>query len=39
MDSELPIIMTSWDLAFLRSFYAAPPNLTAPAQRSQVRRR
>ena len=38
MDSEVPITMTTWDLAFLRSFYAAPPNLTAAAQRSQVRR-
>lgn len=38
MDSEVPITMTEWDLAFLRSFYAAPANLTAAAQRSQIRR-
>jgi hypothetical protein len=38
MDSEVPITMTSWDLAFLRSFYAAPANLTAASQRSQIRR-
>lgn len=38
MDSEVPITMTSWDLAFLRSFYSAPANLTADSQRSQVRR-
>lgn len=38
MDSEVPITMTNWDLAFLRSFYAAPANLTAAAQRSEVRR-
>jgi hypothetical protein len=38
MDSEVPITLTSWDLAFLRSFYAAPPNLTAASQRSQIRR-
>ncbi len=38
MDSEIPITMTTWDLAFLRSFYAAPSNLTAASQRSQIRR-
>lgn len=38
MDSEVPITMTNWDLAFLRSLYAAPATLTAAAQRSQVRR-
>lgn len=38
MDSEVPITMTSWDLGFLRSFYAAPSNLTAASQRSQIRR-
>jgi hypothetical protein len=37
MDSEVPITMTSWDLAFLRSLYAAPATLTAASQRSQVR--
>lgn len=38
MDSEVPITLTDWDLAFLRSFYAAPANLTTASQRSQIRR-
>lgn len=38
MGSGVPITLTPWDLAFLRSFYAAPQNLTAAAQRGQVRR-
>jgi hypothetical protein len=38
MDAEVPITLTDWDLAFLRSFYAAPSNLTAASQRSQIRR-
>ena len=38
MDSAVPITLTEWDLAFLRAFYAAPPNLTAASQRSQIRR-
>jgi hypothetical protein len=37
-DAEVPITLTDWDLAFLRSFYAAPANLTAASQRSQIRR-
>jgi hypothetical protein len=38
MDSEVPITLTPWDLAFLRAFYASPPNLTTAAQRGEVRR-
>jgi hypothetical protein len=38
MDSEVPITLTPWDLAFLRAFYAAPPNLTTASQRTQIRR-
>ena len=38
MDAEVPITLTDWDLAFLRSFYAAPSNLTAASQRSQIKR-
>jgi hypothetical protein len=38
MDSPVPITLTDWDLAFLRSFYAAPANLTAASQRGQIRR-
>jgi hypothetical protein len=37
MGSEVPITMTPWDLAFLKSFYAAPKNLSAASQRSQIR--
>jgi hypothetical protein len=36
MGSEVPITMTPWDLAFLKSFYAAPRNLSAASQRSQI---
>lgn len=38
MDSEVPITLTSWDLAFLRSFYAAQGNVSAAFQRTQIRR-
>ena len=38
MDAEVPITLTDWDLAFLRSFYAAPSNLTAASQRSQIKK-
>jgi hypothetical protein len=36
MGTEVPITMTPWDLAFLKSLYAAPANLSAAAQRSQI---
>ena len=38
MGSEVPITMTPWDLAFLKSLYSAPKNLTAAAQRAQIGR-
>lgn len=38
MGSETPITMTSWDLTFLKSLYAAPKNLTAPADRAMIGR-
>lgn len=37
MGSEVPITMTPWDLSFLKSFYAAPKNLSAASQRSHIR--
>jgi hypothetical protein len=39
MGTEVPITMTPWDLAFLKSLYAAPANLSAAAQRTQIRER
>jgi hypothetical protein len=36
MGEEVPITMTPWDLAFLRSLYQAPANLSAGAQRSAI---
>lgn len=38
MGEEVPITMTPWDLAFLRSLYSAPANLAAAAQRSDIAR-
>lgn len=38
MDSVVPGSLTSWDLAFLRSLYAAPRNLPPDAQRSAIRK-
>jgi hypothetical protein len=38
MDAEVPVTLTSWDLAFLRSFYGAPVNLSVVSQRSRIRR-
>lgn len=38
MGEEVPITMTPWDLAFLRSLYQAPANLSAAAQRSSISR-
>jgi hypothetical protein len=37
MGEEVPITLTAWDLSFLRSFYAAPANLSAGAQRATIR--
>jgi hypothetical protein len=38
MGEEVPITLTAWDLAFLRSLYAAPANISAAAQRFGIRR-
>ena len=38
MGSEVPIPLTSWDVAFLRSLYEAPATLSAAARRSEIRR-
>jgi hypothetical protein len=38
MGEEVPITMTPWDLAFLRSLYSAQPNLAPGAQRSAIAR-
>ena len=35
--SEVPITLTHWDLAFLRSFYASDVNVHAPEQRGEIR--
>lgn len=37
MNSEVPITLTSWDLAFLQSLYASSANVYAPGQRSEIR--
>jgi hypothetical protein len=39
MGTEVPITMTPWDLAFLKSLYAAPANISGAAQRTQIRER
>ena len=36
--AEVPITLTEWDYGFLRGLYAAPQNLSAPAQRSEIGR-
>ena len=36
MNSEVPITLTSWDLAFLQSFYASEVNIHAPGQRGEI---
>lgn len=36
--SATPVTLTNWDLQFLKALYAAPSNIYAPAQRSQIRR-
>jgi hypothetical protein len=38
MGEEVPLTLTTWDLAFLRSLTAAPNNLPAALQRSSIRR-
>jgi hypothetical protein len=38
MGSEVPITLTEWDLGFLRSLYAMPPNMRAGAQRDAIGR-
>jgi hypothetical protein len=38
MGAEVPITLTSWDLAFLRSLYSGTPNTTAAAQRTSIRK-
>ncbi|HEY0148178.1 MAG TPA: hypothetical protein VGB70_04170 [Allosphingosinicella sp.] len=38
MGEEVPITLTEWDLQFLRSLYTAPKNISAAAQRSQIRK-
>ena len=35
-DAEVPITMTQWDFGFLKGLYAAPKNLRASAERSQI---
>lgn len=36
--TEVPITLTEWDFGFLRGLYAAPKNLSASAQRSEIGR-
>jgi hypothetical protein len=36
MGSEVPVTLTSWDLAFLQSFYASEVNIHAPGQRGEI---
>jgi hypothetical protein len=36
MDSAVPLTLTSWDLAFLQSFYASDVNIHAPGQRGEI---
>jgi hypothetical protein len=38
MGEEVPITLTDWDLAFLRSLYQAPNNVSASTQRTSIRR-
>ena len=39
MDSAVPITLTQWDLALLKSLYASNPNRTARAQRTDIKQR
>jgi hypothetical protein len=36
MESEVPITLTAWDLAFLESLYASDVNIRAPGQRGEI---
>jgi hypothetical protein len=36
MNSEVPITLTSWDLAFLESLYSSDVNIHAPGQRGEI---
>ena len=36
MGSEVPITLTSWDLALLQSLYASEVNIRAPSQRGEI---
>lgn len=36
MDSEIPITLTEWDMAYLRAFYATPPNHFGARQRAEI---
>ena len=38
MGGEVPVTLTPWDLAFIKSFYAMETNRFAPAQRGQIKR-
>jgi len=37
MGSEIPVTLTNWDLAFLRSLYASDASRYAPGQRREIR--
>jgi hypothetical protein len=36
MGSAVPVTLTAWDLALLRSFYASETNIRAPGQRGEI---
>jgi hypothetical protein len=38
-DAEVPVTLTPWDLAFLKSLYASNPAIYAPGQRGEIRSR
>jgi hypothetical protein len=38
MDSLIPVTLTQWDLAFLKSLYASSPDRTATRQRNEMKR-
>jgi len=37
MGGEVPITLTAWDIAFLKSLYKSDPNRYAPGQRGEIR--
>jgi len=37
MGGQVPITLTAWDLAFLKSLYESDPNRYAPGQRGEIR--